>query len=154
MINTKRVTGRREIRYESLDDLVADTVRLAGPNARMLGNWTPGQIFQHLADTMNSSIVGFGSMFAAPVRWILRLLMKRRFLTKGLPAGFKAPAKFLPDATSVDDGLTALKKAVARLHEDTTRALHPGFGSLTLDEWTQFHLRHAELHMSFLQDAE
>ena len=80
--------------------------------------------------------------------------LSRRFLTKGLPAGFKAPAKFLPDATSVDDGLTALKKAVARLHEDTTRALHPGFGSLTLDEWTQFHLRHAELHMSFLQDAE
>jgi hypothetical protein len=154
LINTKQVTGRREIRHESLDDLLADVERLASPNACMLGNWTPGQIFQHLADTMNSSIDGFSGMFSAPVRWVLSLLMKRRFLYKRLPAGFKAPANFVPDATSVEDGLTALKKAMSRLQEDTTRALHPGFGSLTLDEWTQFHLRHAELHMSFLQDGE
>ena len=154
MINTKQVTGRREIRYESLDDLVADAERLASPNARMLGNWTPGQIYQHLADTMNSSIDGFSGMFSAPVRWVLSLLMKRRFLYKGLPAGFKAPANFVPDTTSVEDGLSALRKAVSRLNEGTTRALHPGFGTLTLDEWTQFHLRHAELHMSFLQDVE
>ena len=154
MINTKQVTGRREIRYESLNDLMSDAERLASPNTRMLGNWTPGQIYQHLADTMNSSIDGFSGMFSAPVRWVLSLLMKRRFLYKGLPAGFKAPANFVPDTTSVEDGLTALKNAVSRLKDDTTRALHPGFGPLTLDEWTQFHLRHAELHMSFLLDAE
>lgn len=154
MINTKQVMGRREIRYESLDHLMSDAQRLASPNTRMLGNWTPGQIYQHLADTVNSSIDGFSSMFPAPVRWFLTLVMKRRFLTKGLPAGFKAPANFVPDTTSVEDGLSVLKKAVSRLNEETTRALHPGFGTLTLDEWTQFHLRHAELHMSFLQDAE
>jgi hypothetical protein len=31
------------------------------------------------------------------------------------------------------------------------RSLHyPVFGKLTPEEWHQFHLRHAELHMSFV----
>ncbi|HIE95975.1 MAG TPA: DUF1569 domain-containing protein [Planctomycetes bacterium] len=154
MINTKKVTGRREIRYESIDDYVADAERLAGPNVHTLGNWSPGQIHEHLATTMNSSIDGFSSMLPAPVRWLLTLLMKRKFLTKGLPAGFKAPSNFVPAATSVEDGLAAMRAAVARQKEESSRAQHPGFGRLTHDEWNDFHLRHAELHMSFLDDSD
>ena len=30
---------------------------------------------------------------------------------------------------------------------------HPVLGHLTREEWTQFHLRHAELHMSFVRSA-
>jgi len=31
---------------------------------------------------------------------------------------------------------------------------HPLFGKLSREEWNRFHLRHAELHMSFLVQAE
>ncbi len=40
--------------------------------------------------------------------------------------------------------------AVARIQLDTERSRHPVFGELSLDEWDSLHLRHAELHMSFL----
>ncbi|REJ86679.1 MAG: DUF1569 domain-containing protein [Planctomycetota bacterium] len=43
-----------------------------------------------------------------------------------------------------------LKAAIARCGEETRRADHPVFGRLTLDEWEQFGLRHAEMHMSFV----
>ena len=49
MINTKNVTERRKIRYESLDDVVAEAERMSGPDVHILGNWSPGQIHAHLA---------------------------------------------------------------------------------------------------------
>jgi len=38
---------------------------------------------------------------------------------------------------------------VARLQATTKRYPSPAFGPLTLEEWDQLHLRHAELHLSF-----
>jgi len=152
-INTKKVTGRRQVRYSSLDELLAEAERLSAPDVQMPGNWTPGQIYEHLAKTMNSSIDGFSRLMPAPARWLLTLLMKHKFLKKGLPAGFKSTTEFIPDATSVDDGLSSLRQAVSRQRNESVRAPHPGLGNITRDEWNDFHLRHAELHMSFLVDA-
>lgn len=55
----------------------------------------------------------------------------------------------MPGETSIDEGLGALRAAVARYKQETKRSPHPALGKLTPGEWIQFHLRHAELHMSF-----
>ncbi len=151
-VNTKHVTTRRPLRYQALDDLLSDAERLASTNVKMVGNWSLGQVFDHLTRTMNASIDGFPFRGSWPMRMMLRLLMKKRFLTKGLPAGFEIPKQaepLAPTATSTEEGFSALRSVIDRLRQEPKRAEHPFLGELTHDEWTEFHLRHAELHMSF-----
>ncbi len=150
MINTKKVVGRRQVHYASLDELLVDAERCAKENVRALGNWSPGQIFEHLARSMDGAIDGFDFSMPAPVRWLMSLLMKKRFLNKTLPAGFKSTADFIPEETSNEAGFAALKKSIERQKSETSRVMHPGFGTLSNEEWDAFNLRHAEMHMSFL----
>lgn len=147
---TKKVQGRRTVRYETLDDLLADAEQLATSDIRTLGNWSLGQILKHIAMALDSSIDGSDFRLPAPVRFLMTLLMKRKFLTKALPPGFKSTKKFIPDETSTEDGLAALRKAVERQEKESKRVPHPGFGTLTKQEWNDFNLRHAEMHMSFV----
>ncbi len=153
-VNTKKVAGRREVRYASLDELLADAQRLSSTEVRELGNWSRGQIYEHLARSLDSSIDGAGFSLPAPVRWLMSLLMKRKFLNKELPAGFKSTDDFIPDETSVEAGLASLERAVARQKREPQRVMHPAFGNISRDEWNDFHLRHAEMHMSFLLNGQ
>ena len=149
-VTTKKVKGRRTVRYESLDDLLADAEQIASSNVRTLGNWSLGQIFKHNAMALDSSIDGSDFSMPAPVRFLMTLLMKRKFLTKSLPPGFKSTDKFIPAETSTEEGLAALREAVDRQLRDSKRVPHPGFGKLTNKEWNDFNFRHAEMHMSFV----
>jgi len=154
-INTKKVPGRREVRYESLDELLADAKRFSGNDIKTLGNWSQGQIFEHIARSMDSSIDGAGFSFPAPLQWLMSLFMKKKFLTKTLPPGFKTTAQFDPEKTSAEEGLASLEKAIERQKNVSERAPHPGFGNIGKEGWDDFNLRHSEMHMSFLiPDAE
>lgn len=153
-IKTKKVQGRRTVRYESLDDLLADAKRFSGGGIRSLGNWSPGQIFEHLARSLDSSIDGAGFSFPAPLQWLMSLLMKRKYLTRTLPAGFKSSDQFIPAETSVEQGLASLEKAISRQKQESERAPHPGFGNIGKEGWNDFNLRHSEMHMSFLVKGE
>ena len=152
MINTKKVEGRREVRYDSLDELLTDARRLAAKHedVRTLGNWSQGQIYEHIARALDTSIDGVEFSIPAPARWLMSLLMKKKFLYKEVPSGFKVSGKVVPDETSVDEGLSSLQNAINRQRSEPTRVKHPGFGKLSTEEWEAFHLRHAELHMSFI----
>lgn len=152
-VNTKQVTRRTGIHYESLDDVLTDAEQLAGDQSKQLGNWSPGQVYSHLAKPMNASIDGFGFTISAPVRLILQLFMKRRFLRKSIPAGINGGNFSSPQKVSDEQGLDDLRAAVKRQTEEPSRVEHPGLGKLSREEWTNFHLRHAELHMSFLDGA-
>ncbi len=149
-VNTKKVSGRRTVRYASLDELLADARRISDVEVRMLGNWSPGQIYWHLARSLDSSIDGVGFSIPAPVRWLMTLLMKRKFLKKGLPAGFKSTDQFIPEEISGEAGLASLQAAITRQKQEPDRVPHPAFGNIGRDGWNDFHLRHAEMHMSFL----
>lgn len=157
-VNTKTVEGRRELRFNSFDDLLADAEQLAGGEVKMLGNWSLAQIFTHLAAGINSNIDG--SSFKAP--FFMRLmapLMKKKFVYGGIPPGFKIPqgaqAQFMPaDGAETEAALGELRKAIERLRAAETLAGHPLFGKLTKEETVQFQLRHAEMHLSFAVPAE
>ena len=154
-IDTSKVTGRRTLHFHSLDDISADVEHLAGsPGIKTLGNWSAGQTFEHLARNFNKSIDGYDHLLPAVLRFVARVLVKKRFLTQPMSAGFKLGAKssaeLVPDETSDEAGLRDIRQAIKRLQTETKRSSMPVLGPLTVDEWTQLHCRHAELHLSFL----
>ena len=144
---------RRELHFTSLDEIVADAQQLvAAPETEMLGNWPLEKLLGHLAIAINGSIDGI----TARTPWFLRLLGrlgKRRILSKPMRAGLKLPRRverdFYPDTASPQATLAELQAAVVRTKSEPMTASHPMLGKLTHDEWTQLHLRHAELHLSF-----
>jgi hypothetical protein len=103
---------------------------------------------------MDKSVDGFVYRMPAVARLFLRLLLKRRFLTKPMAAGIKPPSKLMtelgPPPTRLEEGLQCVRQAIGRLRTETKRASHPVIGTLTANEWEQLHCRHSELHLSFL----
>jgi hypothetical protein len=153
-VNTRRVTDRRQVRYESFQELLADAECLAHSEVVTLGNWSLGQIFLHLARSMHASIDGLEGKVSWSSRLAARLLYGRRLLSGPIPAGLHLPRevaeRLSPEPVNTEDGLAALREALDRLGFETERAAHPLFGEMSLDQWDNFHLRHAELHMSFV----
>jgi len=154
MKNTKQVTGRRTLRFNSLDDILADAEQLASGPIQALGNWSPGQVFEHLARGYTLPLDGVVLPIPFYVRWGARLMLGL-FLRYGMPAGLKldgksAEALVPPDSTETQTGLADLRNGIARWKAKTITPRHSVFGNISDEQWTQVHLRHAELHLSFL----
>lgn len=153
-IKTAKVTGRRELHFESLDDVLAEAERLCSIKpVKSLGNWRLGRALEHLARTIDMSLDG--AQFKPP--WLVRLLgpwFKKRLLTRPMRPGFQLPtnaAKCLipDDECEMHEALRHLHTAVTRSGATTHRHPSPFLGPMTAEEWDQLHLRHAELHLSF-----
>ena len=158
MVNTSSVSGRRTLSFATLDEFLADAEALAAGRHRTLGNWTYGQILGHLASAMHNSMDGFPVLAPWLVRHLIAPFVKNSALTKPLKPGFKLPknaAKYMPAATlKVEDTLADCRRAVERLGTEIPSAKHPFFGAMASEEWMALHLRHAELHMSFVVPDE
>jgi len=157
-VNTKKVTGRRTLRFGTLAQALAELGRLERcGEVQSLGNWSPGQNLSHLARTMDSSIDGFPSRFPLPLR-ILGRLARGRILSRPFPVGFRMPraaqAVLLPPEMSFTEGAAEFREAIARLNREPKRVPSPFLGELTIAQWEQFHCRHAELHLGFLVSVE
>lgn len=152
-VDTTKAVGRRTLYFERIEEIVADAERVAAGPHRTLGNWSAGQIFMHLARNFDLSIDG-GVSAPWPVKIIARLFLKRRLLRRPMPAGYQLPAKaatqLVPGETETEAGLAGLRQAADRYQTTRHRAPHAVLGRLTAQEWDQLHLRHAELHLSFL----
>jgi len=159
-INTRQA-DRRDVQYASLDDLRADLDAIERAHAagtlRNTGNWSPGQVLEHLAIFMECALDGFPH---GKIPWHLRTVAKLLFKNgavsgKPPPPGFNIPdgAAFLRpgEDTSFEAGMTRLRTCLDRLAKgDTLDHPSPLFGKLTHEEWTQLQLGHASLHLSFL----
>lgn len=157
-MKTKRL-DRRKVRFSDLDEILVAAEELSvASQVRQLGNWTMGQIFEHLAKSLHSSI----DESKAVVSWRIRtiaFLLRPIVLRFGLPSGVSiensssvAADEFLPsDTTSTKSGLRLMREAITRVQSSRMVARHNLFGKLSHKQWTQLHCRHAELHMSFLQ---
>ncbi len=157
MKNTKQITGRRQVHFNTLDDILADAEQLAAGPIKAVGNWSPGQIFEHLARGYTLPLDGVVLPIPFYVRWGARLMLGI-FLRSGMPAGIKldgksAEALVPPDDTQTQTGLADLRHGIALWKAKTFVPRHSVFGNISDDQWTQVHLRHAELHMSFLSRA-
>ncbi|WP_240928152.1 DUF1569 domain-containing protein [Thalassoroseus pseudoceratinae] len=147
-------SSRRTLHFDSISEIRSEINRLASANIRTIGNWSFAQILDHLASAMEASFDGFN--FKSPwfVRSIAGPMVKKRFLTKPMPAGFKLPKRatqILPDK-GVDRtaSLSRIFAVLDRFEHEEPRQPHPVFGRLTPAESIQLHCRHAELHLSFV----
>lgn len=147
---------RRTLEFDRLDDVMPEVDRLLAGHATA-GNWSMGQICNHLATMFRMSVEGFG--VKAP--WLFRATLGRVFKKKILAerrmrTGIKVPEKFLPKP-GLDDRAEAeaLRSSIAYyLARPETRAPHPFFGPMTGDDWDRLHRIHAAHHLSFAVPAQ
>lgn len=160
-VDTKTV-HRRTLRFQSLDEVITDLDAIeAALHAGTLthtGNWSPGEVCDHLRKFFQFAIDGFPSKAPAPVRWIARMMLKNRATTSDdpLPAGFKLPksaSELLPKPGIADlEGLQQLRTQIDRvLAGERMTQPSPLLGPLTHEEWMVLQLKHFSLHLSFLE---
>jgi hypothetical protein len=151
---TTATPTRRRVRYTTLEEVIAEADRAVRENAPTTGNWSLGQIIEHLATAQDKLIDGFGFSAPWPLPIVGRLVFKKRLLEKGLTPGFKLSAKgaaiLVPGETDAHAALEHFRKSTERLKTETKRSAHPFLGPLNVDECNRLCLRHAELHMSFV----
>jgi hypothetical protein len=124
---------------------------------RRSGNWSLDQCCQHLGRWIEFSIDGFPFKYPWHYRLVarlVRLLSWRLLVSLAVRPGFTNPVEATsiePDAAITDgDGVAYLLRQISRV-EKGERMVQPSpvEGRITHDQWYYFHLRHAELHLSF-----
>ncbi len=165
-VDTRLVKHRRAVRLHTIDDLAAEVDRIteaaAAGQVRPLGNWSPAQVLWHLGKTIEFSFDGFPFRYRRGIRWLtllLRLVAWRWLIRMALRPGFSNP----PEADALEpDPTLALDAAAAYLHQQIARIRSGGRmtqacsveGPYSHEQWIYIHLRHAELHLSFLAVPE
>lgn len=160
-VNTKQAP-RRALAFQSMAELSAELDRIEAAHRagtlRTTGNWSPGQILQHVGKFMRFPIDGFPP---GKPPWLVRVLVQMFFKKKAIqgappPPGIKLPAGaayLLPDdSVSFEAGMSLLREQMARIARGE-RFTHPSplFGDLTHEEWTKLQLGHCALHLGFLK---
>ena len=156
-IDTSKVAARRILRFESLDQMIAEVDRLVAAERagklKRAGNWTLGQILGHIAVWAEFSYTDMPLNPPFFVRWILRW-QKGKYLYGPMPAGVRIPrvngGTLGTDPMTLEEGLDRLQRVIARLRVEPPTAPSKVFGMLTHEESIALNLRHAELHLGFL----
>ena len=159
-VDTGKISGRRVLHFNSMDELTADVDRLVAAERagrlRRLGNWTLGQTLGHLATWMDFAFTG--SPLNPP--WIIKMIIrlkKKQFFQGPMPAGVKIPG--VEGGTvgtadvPLDEALPHFRKAADRLKNEAPALPHNIFGKLPHDQFIAMNLRHAELHLGFFIPA-
>jgi hypothetical protein len=156
-VDTAKVAGRRVLRFETIDQAMAEVDRLVqverAGRLRRLGNWTLGQTLGHLACWAEYSYTGAPLKVPFFIKWILRL-RKRAFLHEPMRAGVRIPrvpgGTLATEPMPLDEALGRMRRVMQRLKVEAPTAPNVIFGPLTHEEWVALNLRHAELHLGFL----
>ncbi len=152
MVETAQVIGRRTLHFDSYDGILADVHDLAARPVHQLGNWTLGQICEHLAKAMEYAVDG--APFQAP--WYLRLvgpLVRGRIISQPMKPGFKLPpsaAEYLPENKEAAAGVARLEQAIERYRLASELKPHAILGRMSRKQWDQLNFRHSEMHLSFI----
>lgn len=146
---------RRALTFATLDRVMPDVdVLLEGYT--VAGNWSLGQVCNHLATSIRMSVEGYPSR--AP--WLVRKLVAPRVLRKILrsgriPDGVKTPEPYVPKPGLDDRAEAEALRATLHLFAANTGPLaeHPFFGRLSPEDWTRLHCIHSAHHLSFVLPA-
>lgn len=153
-VNVK-TAARRELHYDTLDEVLADANAVT-EQTTATGNWTPPQIIDHVAFGVHMLNHGVDLKIPLPMKLFGRTLKLFGMHTKPMRPGIKPPAKIAsvfappPDIT-LDAAKQKLRDEVAYANEHGMHHPSPLFGQLTPDECIQINCRHAELHFGFLK---
>ena len=150
---------RRQLRFQSLEDVEQDCRMLMDRGYTALGQWNLAQICLHLNEWMRYPMDGYPKPFLPlrPVFWLIRLTMGRRMLKKILREGFKpgsptlGATAFAPDSQPDLEAVNELVATVRRM-QSHNGGFHRSllFGDMTQEEVQALQRRHCEHHLSFL----
>jgi hypothetical protein len=161
-VDTRRVPNRRDVRLQTLDDLASEIDRIvvaAGlGKLNPLGNWSAAQIFWHLGKLIELSFDGFSWRYQRGPVWLTKLLRRiswRLLIRMAFRAGFQNPPEAVvlePDpALDFNVALAYLCQQLGRIRSGERMTQEASVeGPYTHEQWIYIHLRHAELHLSFL----
>ncbi|WP_201750144.1 DUF1569 domain-containing protein [Tautonia marina] len=149
---------RRKLEFGDLDAVVDECRRLLRSGYTRHGNWSLGQICNHIGATIDASVDGYPAwsvVLGYPLRPFLRGFLLPRLIRGDSPAGIRTASRFVPPSDVCDAGeFEALQKSITRFRESTEALMpHPGFGAMSKESFERFHAMHAAHHLSFLGDA-
>ena len=142
----------RELQFSSLNDVIPEVDRLMAAH-RTLGNWSLGQICNHLAATMRLAVESPAKRAPWIVRKLIGPALFRCILRKGrLRPGVKSPAMLIP-RPGLDD------RAEAEALCDTIQLLmdrlpdpvdHAFFGKVARADYLRLQCMHCAHHLGFV----
>ena len=143
---------RRTLTFTTLDRVMPDVDRLLEGH-ETLGNWSLGQICNHLATVVAGSVDGFPFRASWIYRKTMGTVIRRQLFKNGeMAVGTQLPPQFCPkpglDARAEAEALRATLRYFAGYQEPLV--MHPFFGWLTRDEWNRLHAIHCAHHLSFV----
>lgn len=159
-VDTK-TAPRRELDFPTLSDALADAESVAAGPHETTGNWSFGQILEHLARSIDANLDGVEAKPPLPLRLfgpLMYPMMKRMVFGKAMVPGFTLPARFRPQFNPdgdppLEEALAHYRNAVERANATTELKKHPFFGIMSMEEFNTLHTRHAALHLSFVRPA-
>jgi len=148
---------RRELRFKTFDDALAELQRLEQGPVITLGDWSFYQILDHCAGSIQNSMNPNARPLPSLKKRVVGFIAKHVIFCKGcLPAGIqnpKAPSQRVEGdaqvaAKKLRDAITAFKDYSGPL------APHPFFGSLTKAEWQRILIFHLANHLGFVRSKK
>ena len=154
---------KRKLKFNDLDEMMAEVRSLRENGYISNGNWTLGQCCGHVANWMSYPLDGF-PVPPLPIRmmfWVMKKTvvpgMKRKILAEGFKGGMMTAPESVPkqDETSDQQGVDQLQEIVDRVvaHEGT---FHPSplFGETDKEMHVKVTLLHAEHHLGYLEPKD
>ena len=147
------IDGRRTLSFPSLLEVMPDVDRLLLGH-RMVGNWTLGQVCNHLSATLIASVDG--EDFPIRLPWVFRrtigpIIVGRMLKTGRMPTGIKIPEKYRPkpdlDARAEAEALRASIRLFGS--HNGPYAEHPLAGPMGRETWERLHRIHCAHHLAF-----
>jgi hypothetical protein len=154
------MTAKRQLRYESFQEILADVEHLQRAGYDMAGQWNLAQVCGHCTTWLKCPVAGYPkiSFLTKLPMWIVRKTIAPKVLAEVLHSGeMKSGTRTLPGTVPPADSqlpsmIAELRLAIAEFEAHTGEyAPSPFFGQLTRAQLQKLHLVHCCHHLSFLQ---
>jgi hypothetical protein len=154
------------VRLQTVEELRAEVERVAtavaAGHVRPLGNWSPAQVFWHLGQLIAFSFDGLSWRYRRGPQWLtrpFRFLAWRWMIRLAMRPGFQNPLEAAavdpPPTVSWAEAVAHLRGQIERIGRGERMTQESAVeGPYTYEQWVYIHLRHAELHLSFLALGE
>lgn len=149
---------RRELKLNSFKDIEDELDKIENAaELRTVGVWSVYQILQHMTDMLHGSMHGYPKLQLKIVRMTLGRFMYNKIINSGeMKPGypnFSAPTK--REEAPILPAIQRFRAMISEFKSYTGEmAIHPFFDHLNKEQWTQLHLIHFALHLSFITHFE
>jgi hypothetical protein len=144
----------RAVRLSSWTEMLAELDRIVdAPQVTLAGTWTVSQVFEHCAQSIVYSMIGYPKLRSALFRVTVGRIAKGKFLGQGyMTHDLEAPVPGAAPLKPGDDrraGATELRDAIASFQAfHGEPAAHLAYGPCTLAEYERIHAMHFANHVS------